>query len=350
MVLHEKYTPEQASLISHSLKELRKAKTTKALLTGFARPLHQYAKASGRIHPQWKFDTSTGRLACRKPNLQNLPNIRNDTYGIRSAFQAGEGNVLVVADYAQLEMKILAHLTNCGAMVEKFLKGGDYHSEVAVDMFKHVADAVACGKVVLEQAASGGPETVKERFASERNKAKAINFAIIYGQAESSLAEDLNITTQEAEGLMEAWYRNKPEVKKWRQETIRESIRDQRALSILGRWRSLPLIDNDNAFVRRRSERAAVNFAVQGSAADVVLAAMLRIWKSERLQELGFRLVLQVHDEFVLEGPECGAAQASELVQQLMMEPFKDHQPEFGFAVPLTADVGVGRSFSEAKT
>lgn len=345
------FPQEQASLISDSLQELKKAKTTRTLLTGFARPLHQYAKASGRIHPQWKFDTATGRLACRKPNLQNLPNVRNDAFGIRSAFHASPGNVLVVADYSQLEMKILAHVTNCQTMVEKFLKGGDYHSEVAVEMFSRIADALSRREVVVDAGSvtSHGLPTVKEMFPVERNKAKAVNFAIIYGQEAASLAEDLNVPTQEAEELMAAWYRTKPEVRRWRYDTIQESTRSKHALSILGRWRTLPLIDSDNAFVKRRSQRAGLNFAVQGSAADVVLAAMLRIWKSQELKELGFRLVLQVHDEFVLEGPEDAAAEASELVRQFMLEPFKEHQPDFKFKVPLTSDIAVGRAFSEAK-
>lgn len=118
---------------------------------------------------------------------------------------------------------------------------------------------------------------------------------------------------------------------------------------MLGRWRTLPLIKSALPQWRRRSERAAVNFAIQGSSADIVLAAMLRICKSPELRQLRYRLVLQVHDEFVLEGPEEFAAEASELVRGFMLEPFKDHEPNFHFKVPLTAEVTVGRSFSAAK-
>jgi DNA polymerase-1 len=347
---------EQALLITHSLQQLKEAKTKKAFLAGFAQPLQEYARPTGRIHPQWKFDTSTGRLACRKPNLQNLPARQRDTFSLRSAFEASPGNSLVVADYSQLELRVLAHVTNCSSMIDKLSKGGDYHSEVTMEMFRHVDEAVRHGDVVVDNRAldtscsdARGLPTIKEKFGIERNQAKAVNFGIVFGMEAASLAEDLGIEPHQAEDLIEAWYRSKPEVKRWRQQTIRESSKSHQALSLLGRWRTLPLIDAAIPKWRRRSERAAVNFAIQGSSADVVLAAMLRIWKSPELRDLGFRMVLQVHDEFVLEGPEAFAVEASELVQNYMLEPFKDHQPDFQFKVPLTSDVAVGRSFLSAK-
>lgn len=342
---------EDARRISQSLRQLQAAKKTKALLSGFALPLQRYAETSGRIHPQWKFDTATGRLACRKPNLQNLPRAADDPFVLRSAFQAQPGNVMIVADYSQLEMKLLAHISNCRSMIEKFQRGGDYHSEIAAEMFPNIASAVAQKSVVIDAGTSGinTLPTVKEKFAVERNRAKAINFAIVYGQEAKSLAEDLRISEDEAEDLFRAWYAAKPEVKLWKKQTITESSKSHRALSLLGRWRTLPLIEDSNKGVKRRSERAAVNFAVQGSAADVVMAATLRISKSKHLEELGFKLVLQVHDEFVLEGPEAAVEEASDLLRQFMLEPFKDHQPDFEFRAPLTIDLAVGHSFAEAK-
>lgn len=341
------YSPEKAEMVAKGLQQLREAAKTKTLITGFAQPLQAYARPTGRIHPQWKFDTSTGRLACRKPNLQNLPAVQRDKYAVRSAFQAGTGNAFVIADYSQLELRVLAHVANCSSMIEKLTKGGDFHSEVAAEMFSHVAQAVSRREVVMKGGSRDVP-TVKEKFAVERSKAKAVNFGIVYGQEPSTLAEDLDIEIQEAENLMQAWFDSKPAVRRWKNQLVRQCSSTQRALSLLGRWRNLPFIHSAAPpHWRRKSERAAVNFGIQGSSADVVMAAMLRIRRSAELQRLGFKLVLQVHDEFVLEGPEALAAEASELVRALMLEPFHLHQPSFRFRVPLVADIVVRRSFSD---
>jgi DNA polymerase-1 len=341
---------EQAEMITGALRSLEDAKRTITIATGFARPMLEYGKHAGRIHPEWKFDTSTGRLACRRPNLQNLPSGGNDVYSIRSAFKASPGKTLIIADYSQLEMRVLAHMSNCPLMIEKLTKGGDYHSEVTAEMFDYVAEAVALQQVVVnadaKDASSKMLPTIKEKFNLERQKAKAINFSIIYGKEAATLGEDLQISKQEAEGLIEAWYASKPEVKIWRQEVIRQCSHSKSALSLLGRVRTLPLIDVET--YRRKSQRAAVNYVIQGSAADVVLAAMLRIWKNEKLKELGFRLVLQVHDEFVLEGPETNSSEAAKLLQEMMACPFGDHQPRFKFRVPLSSDVVIGQSFGKA--
>jgi DNA polymerase-1 len=230
-------------------------------------------------------------------------------------------------------------------MLAKLSKGGDYHSEVTAEMFAHVAAAVARREVAIH--GGEGLPTIKEKFKVERNQAKAVNFGIIYGMEASTLGEDLGITTPEAEKLVEAWYSSKPEVKRWKREAIQESVRKGRALSLLGRWRTLPLIDNP--LYRRRSERAAVNFRIQGSAADVVISAMLRVWRHPKLMEMGFRLVLQVHDELVLEGPQQFAEEAADLVRQLMLNPFADHKPSFQFLALLTADVSIGHSFSKTE-
>eukprot|EP00928_Gymnodinium_smaydae_P040544 TRINITY_DN2748_c0_g1_i1.p1 TRINITY_DN2748_c0_g1~~TRINITY_DN2748_c0_g1_i1.p1 ORF type:complete len:970 (-),score=221.52 TRINITY_DN2748_c0_g1_i1:1608-4475(-) len=354
--------------VAQGLRHVGDIKRLTALISNFVMPLRQHGAATGRVHASWAFDTATGRLACRKPNLQNLPSEHQDIYRLRDAFRAPPGKVFIAADYSQLEMRVLAHMSGSRMMAQKLARGGDYHSEVCVEMFQHVADAVASGEVAVDAseavaspmvAASKGDAraarpTVKQRFAEERSRAKAVNFAIIFGKEATSLAEDLNVTESDAEALMEAWFRNKPEVRKWKKQVLSESRLEGRALSLLGRWRMLPLLHSDDdrpeSFMyRRRSERAAVNFAIQGSAADIVIAATIRVARNTRLRELGFQLVLQVHDEFVLEGPEEHAAEASAIVSDLMANPFREHSPDFQLILPLTVDVGVGRSLYSAK-
>jgi len=342
--------PEQAARVSKGLLQLSTATRIKATVTGFARPLQQHGGGTGRIHPSWLFDTATGRLACRSPNLQNLPAVMQDRYRVRAAFLPAPGKVFVIADYSQLELRVLAHVANCSSMIEKLSRGGDYHSEVAAEMFPHVRHAVQQGQAVInsDDVRFEGQQTVKSLFAAERSKAKAVNFGIVYGKSSSSLAEDLGISPSEGEQLVEAWHRTKPEVQKWADRVKRDSADKKRSLSLLGRWRNLPLLDKAaEPKYRFRSERAAVNFGIQGSSADIVLAAMLRLWRHEGLARIGFRVVLQIHDEFVLEGPDEHGEEARDIVREVMMEPFKERSPSFRFRVPLTVDVALSRSLGD---
>jgi len=337
--------PSEASKVSEGLQSLRVATKAKAMLTGFARPLQKHASHQSRIHPSWQFDTSTGRLACRSPNLQNLPALEKDAYGIRRAFRARPDHAFVIADYSQLELRVLAHVSNCASMIAKLQTGGDYHSEVAAEMFPHVQKAVREGTVVTTP--DGDRPTVKSKFPLERTSAKAINFGIVYGMTPATLAEELGVEPADAEELMQAWMKTKPEVSRWQQAVRMESEATKRSLSLLGRWRSLPLLDAQASPAHRfRSLRAAVNFGIQGSAADIVLAAMLRLWRDQRLQELGFRLVMQVHDEFVLEGPEKHAEKAAEVVTEVMKYPFWEKNANFKFRLPLEVDVSIGSTLA----
>mmetsp|Transcript_73332 Transcript_73332/g.203465 ORF Transcript_73332/g.203465 Transcript_73332/m.203465 type:complete len:896 (-) Transcript_73332:147-2834(-) len=352
-LLEKGYSEEDAGKVGHALRRVGEANRIKSLVSGFAEPLQRHGEATGRIHPSWAFDTSTGRLACRRPNLQNLPAEHHDKYRLRDAFRADPEKIFVVADYSQLEMRVLAHMTGDPSMVANLSRGGDYHSETAVEMFPHIAEAVASGRVVLDKSSAGSSDlpTVKDVFGRERGQAKAVNFAIVYGKEAVSLAEDLDIAPHEAEQLIDTWYRLKPFVKKWKEQVVRECRKDAYTRSLLGRWRTLPLIvDKERPDWRRRSERAAVNFGIQGSAADIVLAASLRFARHERLAELGFAMVSQVHDEFVFEGPEAHATAASDVVRDLMSKPFGDHNPDFEFSVPLLVDIGVGTSLYNAKS
>lgn len=338
---------DEARKASQGLLSLRSANQASRILTGFARPLQNRVSAAGRIHPSWKFETSTGRLACREPNLQNLPSSGTDKYGIRKAFRAGPGNVFVIADYSQLELRVLAHMSKCPIMIKNLTEGGDFHSEVAAELYPHIRKEINNGNVAT--VAGGTIPSVKSIFPKERSSAKAINFGIIYGMTAGSLAEDLNISKDQAEKLMDKWLDAKPTVRRWLREVKAQSQQTQRSLSLLGRWRNFPLLDDRAShFYKWRSLRAAVNFGIQGSAADIVLAAMLRLWKNAELEKLGFRMVMQVHDEIVLEGPEANAEEAKRIVEKAMMNPFEEKNPDFIFMVPLEVDIGVRQSFAAA--
>jgi len=376
-LLRRGWSPEDAISVSQGLLQLSATRRIQSLVSGFVQPLLQYGSLTGRIHPSWAFDTATGRLACRRPNLQNLPSSLVDKYKVRGVFQAAPTHAFIVADYSQLEMRVLAHSTNCPKMIDNLTRGGDYHSEVAAEIFPHVAEAVRKGQVAIDESvqpqakrhrksiwskrdqmqkpdaagAEMGPKpTVKSKFARERSQAKAVNFSIVFGKEAQSLGEDLGIETRQAEELINKWYSKKPVVKRWKEQMLRESRAHGRALSLLGRWRTLPFIaSQENWHLRTRSERAAVNFGIQGSAADIVLSAMLRLWRSSQLKQLGFRMVLQVHDEFVLEGPRANAKEALKIVCQCMEKPFAESSPDFIFRVPLAVDATIVKKLSDAK-
>jgi len=351
-LLRNGFKPEHAELAVHSLRKLSEASRIKHIVTGFVKPLLEYGRAAtGRIHPSWGWDTSTGRLACRTPNLQNLPSARSsDTSHLRDAFRPGPGNVFVIADYSQLELRVLAHVADCSSMIQKLTWGGDYHSEVAAEMFPHVHKAIEAGEVVTNETEGSDKPTVKDVFRVERSKAKAVNFGIIYGMGACTLSESLAISQDEARELIKLWLSTKPEVQ-YLTNQIEKAVKEtQCSASIIGRQRHLPFasVKADPAY-RAKSLRAAVNFAIQGSSADIVLAAMLQLWRHPWLKTNGFRIVMQIHDEFVLEGPEELGHQAAEVVREVMMRPFREYNESFEFKVPLLVDVSVGRSFGGDK-
>lgn len=340
------YKPEDVDLALGAFNNISRMKELKSRVSGFATPLLEWSSPTGRIHPSWAFDTSTGRLACRSPNLQNLPSVDRDPYKVRRAFRPTSGNAFVIADYAQLELCILAHMSGCTRMIEKLSKGGDYHSEVAVDMFPHIQAAIEKREVVITSSPDD-PDipTVKEVYSSERSKCKALNFGIVYGMTSTTLADNLNITVVDAAELMENWFAAKPMVRRWLFKIKNQALDEEKVVSLLGRWRNLPLTNSREApWAKGKSVRAAQNFGIQGSAADVVLMAMLRLWKDKRLESLGFKLVMQVHDEFVLEGPAQHAEEARLIVSEVMEDPFKEISPGFKLKLPLRVDASVSAS------
>ncbi|PRP82180.1 hypothetical protein PROFUN_10451 [Planoprotostelium fungivorum] len=310
-----------------AINYLLEASATQTLLSTFIVPLQTLTDNNSRIHTSLNVNTETGRLSSRRPNLQNQPALEKDRYKIRKAFTAAEGKSLIVADYGQLELRLLAHITKCQSMIEAFQKGGDFHSRTVIGMYPDISRAVQNGEVLLEWDYSKGEPPVpllKDKYSSERRKAKTLNFSIAYGKTAMGLSKDWGVSLNEAKETLARWYRDRPEVKEWQSKTIDTAIREGWTRTLMGRYRLLPDINSSKVALRNHSQRAAINTPLQGGAADVVIRAMVKLHQSTQLRELGWRQVLQVHDEIILEGPEENAEEAVQLVNKIMRDPLDD--------------------------
>jgi DNA polymerase I-like protein with 3'-5' exonuclease and polymerase domains len=297
------------------------------MIANFLTSLQTLADDQQRVHGSLNINTETGRLSSRKPNLQNQPALEKDKYKIRQAFIASPGNKLIVADYGQLELRLLASMTNCTSMIEAFEAGGDFHSRTALGMFKYIQDAVENGDCLLEWDYSNGEEPnkpmLKDKYASERRKAKTLNFSIAYGKTAHGLSQDWGVSPKEAEEMLQAWYKSRPEVEDWQKHTKEVAKKYGITRTLMGRYRHLPHAkDNNSMKSLGHALRASINTPIQGGAADVAMMAMLKINNSELLKRLGWILLMQVHDEVILEGPEETAEEAFREVLQCMQEPW----------------------------
>ncbi|KQJ84865.1 hypothetical protein BRADI_5g23367v3 [Brachypodium distachyon] len=300
-----------------------------SLISNFILPLqgNRISCNEGRIHCSLNINTETGRLSARAPNLQNQPALEKDRYKIRQAFVAAPGNSLIVADYGQLELRILAHLADCRSMLDAFKAGGDFHSRTAMNMYQHIRDAVEEKTVLLEWHPQPGQEKppvplLKDAFGAERRKAKMLNFSIAYGKTAVGLARDWKVSVKEAKDTLKLWYRDRKEVLTWQMKQRELAEEKCEVYTLLGRSRRFPNMAYASPGQRGHIERAAINAPVQGSAADVAMCAMLEIDRNTRLKELGWTLLLQVHDEVILEGPSESADVAKGIVVECMSKPF----------------------------
>ncbi|XP_020195179.1 DNA polymerase I A, chloroplastic isoform X1 [Aegilops tauschii subsp. strangulata] len=337
----------------HAIAALCERSSIDKLISSFILPLQgdNISCKEGRIHCSLNINTETGRLSARIPNLQNQPALEKDRYKIRQAFFAAPGNSLVVADYGQLELRILAHLTSCKSMLDAFKAGGDFHSRTAMNMYEHVRDAVHEKKVLLEWQPQPGQEKppvplLKDAFGAERRKAKMLNFSIAYGKTAQGLSRDWQVSVKEARDTLKLWYRDRKEVSAW-QKRQKELAREKcEVYTLLGRSRRFPNMTHAPHGQKGHVDRAAINAPVQGSAADVAMCAMLEIERNARLKELGWRLLLQVHDEVILEGPTESAEAARAIVVECMSKPFYGTNI---LKVDLAVDGKCGKSWYDAK-
>jgi DNA polymerase-1 len=260
---------------------------------------------------------ATGRLSSTDPNLQNIP-IRTELgRRIRAAFVAPPGYQLVSADYSQIELRVLAHLSQDAVLLDAFRTGQDIHARTAMEIFS-----------VSEQALT----------RDHRTRAKAVNFGVIYGQGESGLSKALGIKRSDAADFIAAYYRRYEGVRRFMNETLERARTGEAVRSALGRRRLLPAIRSANRSERLAAERIAMNMPIQGTAADILKLAMLSLREPVTP---GTRMILTVHDELVFEVPEGEVAEAAERIRTSM-------QNVFPLAVPLVVDVGRGPNWNDA--
>ena len=275
----------------------------------------------GRIHSTFnQTEARTGRLSSDNPNLQNIP-IRTELGSqLRAYFVARPGCVLVDADYSQIELRILAHVTGDEHMQQAFLTGEDIHRSTAAKIYN----------LPLEQ--------VTPRL---RSSAKAINFGIMYGKGAYSLSKDIGVSVKEADAFLKNYLATFPKVSGYMDKTISDARACGYVSTLFGRRRSLPELTSNNHNIRASGERMARNTPIQGTAADVIKLAMVRVWRRLRDEKMESRLILTVHDELIVEAPEAEAAKAASILQEEM-------EGCVNYAVPLSTEVHQGKNWLEA--
>ncbi len=277
---------------------------------------------TGRVHTTFnQTGTATGRLSSSSPNLQNIPVRTPLGRRIRRAFVAEPGWLLLSADYSQIELRILAHITGDPTMTEAFRRGLDIHAHVARTVF--------------------GAQT-PEQEQELRRLAKIVNFGIAYSIGAFGLAQRTGLSRREAQKVIQNYYRTYPGVRRFMEETPAYARRTGYVRTLFGRIRPIPDISNKNPSLRARAEREAINAPIQGTAADLVKLAMIRVHQALAKQRLRSRLLLQVHDELLLEIPE----EEREIVPALVRTEMEN---VYSLNVPLVVEVGIGRHWMEAK-
>ncbi len=275
----------------------------------------------GRIHTTFQMTvTDTGRLSSREPNLQNIPIRRELGSGIRRMFVAGPGNVLVDADYSQIELRLLAHMSGDETMKNAFLTGEDIHAVTASQVF-------------------GIP--LEEVTAHMRSQAKAVNFGIVYGISAFSLSQDIGVAPNEAKVYIDTYMEKYHGVREYMADTIARGKEQGYVQTLFGRRRYLPELTASNFNVRAFGERVARNMPIQGTAADVMKLAMIRVYDRLKRELPEAKLLLQVHDELIVECPEELAEKAAVILKEEM-------EGAVSWSVPLTADTGIGKNWADA--
>ena len=288
----------------------------------YAEGLAGYIRADGRIHGKFhQTVTVTGRISSADPNLQNIPTRMPLGREIRKVFIPEEGSVFVDADYSQIELRVLAHMSGDAALIAAYQADEDIHAITASQVFD----------VPLDQVDS-----------TLRRKAKAVNFGIVYGISSFGLGQDLDISRKEAEGYIEKYFATYGKVKEFLDRTVEDAKKNGYTVTMFGRRRPIPELASSNFMTRSFGERAAMNAPVQGTAADIIKIAMVHVNRRLKEEHLQSRLVLQIHDELIIETKK----EELETVQKLLVDEMT-HAAEL--SVPLLVDANVGNSWYDAK-
>ena len=296
-------------------------RTLTKLKSTYADGLLKVIDADGRIHTNFQMTvTATGRLSSTEPNLQNIPIRKEFGSEIRKMFVAAPGNVLVDADYSQIELRLLAHISKDTAMRDAFLSGVDFHTATASQVFN---------------------TPVEEVTARQRSNAKAVNFGIVYGISAWSLAGDIGVSTSEAKEYMDAYYEKYPGVHQYMEDIKEKAREDGYVVTLYQRRRYLPELKSSNFNTRSFGERVALNMPIQGTAADIIKLAMVNVANRLKKEKLEGKLILQVHDELIVECPEKEAETVSKLLAEEM-------ENVIHLSVPLSVEVKTGHTWHEA--
>ncbi|NLV86593.1 MAG: DNA polymerase I [Clostridiales bacterium] len=297
-------------------RQLAKLKST------YAEGLLKVIEDDGRIRTSFQMTvTATGRLSSTEPNLQNIP-VRTELGAeFRKMFVASRGNVLVDADYSQIELRLLAHISDDETMKAAFKNGEDIHAVTASQVFGIPLDEVT---------------------KLQRSHAKAVNFGIVYGISAFSLAQDIGVFQNEAKAYIDAYLEKYSGVRDYMKSVVEKAAAEGYVATLFGRRRPLPELSSSNYNIRSFGERVALNMPIQGTAADVIKLSMVNVYRRLKSEGRKARLILQVHDELIVECPEDEA----ELVSKLLTEEMEN---AVSYSVPLTVDTHIGKSWSEAK-
>ena len=281
----------------------------------------QISPSTGRIHTSFnQTGTSTGRLSSSDPNLQNIPIRTEDGRRIRQAFEAPNGYQLISADYSQIELRVIAHLSKDEGLLKAFKEGQDIHSSTASEVFE---------------------VDLQEVEPDQRRSAKAINFGLIYGISAFGLSKQLGINRNLAAEYMDIYFSRYPGVRKYMNKTKTEAKKTGYVETLYGRRLYLPEISTGNAIRRQAAERVAINAPVQGTAADIMKKAMLSVNDSLKKQKIDAKLILQVHDELVVESHEKDTEKVTKILTDSMSKAAQ-------LSVPLEVEIGIGKNWDQA--
>ena len=312
----EKYVDEHP-IIGLILRYRQAQKLNSTYVDGF-KPLIK----NGKVHTTYsQVKTETGRLSSANPNIQNIPVRTDEGKELRKLFVASDGNVLIDADYSQIELRLLAHFSGCKELIDAYCKGEDIHTLTASQVFNKPIDEVT---------------------GDLRRSAKAVNFGIIYGISAFGLSKDLGISAKKAQEYISRYFENYSDVKKYMDENVANATANGEIKTLFGRRRVINELKSSNYNIRSFGERAAMNMPLQGTSADIIKIAMINVYN--KLREGGFKakLVLQVHDELIIDCPKSEA----EAVQKLLKFEMEN---AVTLKVPLTVDVGVGKNWYDTK-
>ena len=314
-------TLESLRPYSQVIDEILKYRTYSKLLSTYVDGLLNATAADGRVHSTFiQTEARTGRISSTEPNLQNIP-IRTELGSrLRGYFVAGQGETLVDADYSQIELRILAHITGDEHMQQAFLNGADIHRSTAAKIY-HIPESEVTPQL--------------------RSASKAINFGIMYGKGAFSLGKDLGISVKEADAFLKTYLDTFPKVDGYMKDCIAHAKDKGYVETLFGRRRALPELASSNFQVRASGERMARNTPIQGTAADIIKLAMVHVWQRLRDEKLQARLLLQVHDELIVEAPDAEIDEVKRILKEEM-------ENVVHYSVPLTTEVGTGKTWLAA--